>query len=89
MTADLLRDAALSWARADRAADDRAAELHGVERAIAGAGVPTPPELLAARARAVEALGRACKLEGSELERFHEVARALLDASCESRAAQS
>lgn len=85
MTADPLRDAALAWARADRAADDRAAELHGVERAIASAGRPIPPELLAARARAADALTRACKLEGVELERFHEIARELLEASCEPR----
>lgn len=81
--------AAVEWARLDRAADDRAADLQGIERAIANSDRPIPRELLAARALAGDALRIACQEEGHAVERLHAIAKQILDQSCEGRKARS
>lgn len=72
-------ESAIAWARADRDADDRAADLQGLERAIANAGTPVPIELLNARARAADALRAACQLEERAEYEWKERAHTLLE----------
>ncbi len=66
------------WARADRVADDRAADLQGIERAIALAGPPIPAELVTARERAAIVLREACQAEEKAEHAMREAARLLL-----------
>jgi hypothetical protein len=75
----MLHDAATKWARADRVADDRAAELLNLERLIARISSPVPPELVRAREIAQRDLTDACQLEGQAEEDLREAARKLLD----------
>lgn len=74
-----LRDAALAWAVADRAADDRAADVQGIERAIANGERPVPAGLVADRDDAVIRLREACRSEGRAEQALREAARRLLD----------
>ncbi len=75
--------AAQAWARADRAADDRAAEIAGIERAILNIERPVPAALVTAKERASEALRDACQAEATAEHAFREAARALLDKETE------
>lgn len=73
--------AAHAWALADRAADDRAAGVTGVERAIAKGPKPVPLEMLAARERATASLREACQAEQAAEEAMRDAARRLLDST--------
>lgn len=79
LAAGTLDAAGRAWALADRACDDRAAELQGIERAIASSERPVPRALLNDRDAAVIALREACKREGALEEDLRAAARALLD----------
>lgn len=72
-------DAATAWARADRIADDRAAELLNLERLIARISGPVSSELARALEVAQRDLTDACQLEGQAEEDLREVARGMLD----------
>lgn len=81
-----LRSTALAWAKADRAADDREAELDRIEREIVTAtdktapcGSPDLSLLLADRDGAVIAFRRACQLEHEANEAMRAAAHELLD----------
>lgn len=74
-----LHDVALAWARADRAADDRAAELRNLDSLIAQMSGAIPAGLAQARASAQQALTHACQFEACAEEALHEVARTTLD----------
>jgi hypothetical protein len=80
-----LEHAAVAWARADRVADDRTADVQGIERVIAASKRPVPKELLAARQSAQDALSEACKAEGAAEHELREAATRLLDAQSSSR----
>lgn len=73
-----LEQAALSWAIADRAADDRAADAQKVECVIANSA-QAPTALLADRDAAVIALREACEVEEKAEADLREAARQLLD----------
>jgi hypothetical protein len=76
---DATTRAASTWARADRAADDRAADLQGLEHVIALAARPVPREIQAAREAAAVALREACQAEGQAEHELKEAARRLLE----------
>jgi hypothetical protein len=75
-----LVEAARVWALADRAADDRAADIHGIERRIVIGERPTPETILIVRDVAALQLREACKVEEKALEVLHDAARKLVDA---------
>lgn len=74
---------ARAWAAADRAADDRAADIQGLERVIALEDRLTP-ELKARRSAALAALREACQAENAAEEALQDAARGLLDLDSES-----
>lgn len=74
-------DAAIAWARADRAADDRAADLHGLDRLITFAERPVLAELLDKQEQAQVDLRVACQVSDDAEHAMKEAARAELSAS--------
>lgn len=72
-------EALRAWARADRDADDRAADINGIERAIGLASRPLPSELLSQREFASAALREACRAEEIARSRLNELAHRLLE----------
>jgi hypothetical protein len=71
--------AATAWARADRIADDRTAELQNLDQLIAQMKRPIPPELAMAREAVRREVGDACRLEGQAEDDLRDAARKLLD----------
>lgn len=71
--------AAVAWARADRIADDRVAELRNFDEIIAQMKRPIPDEIVAAREDLNREVQDACKLEGQAEDDLRDAARRILD----------
>lgn len=74
-----LENLALEWARADRTADDRAADVERVEDAIAHASTKTAETLLADRDGAIVTFRAAVKAADEADEKLRDRCRELLD----------
>lgn len=86
MTINDVASVSLAWAKTDRSADERAAELDRIEREIVLATDTNAPEpqrqaLLADRDTAVLEFRRACRLENEAVEAMKAAAHALLEQS--------
>lgn len=75
-----LHDAAIEWARRDRACDDRAAELNQIEEAIVRIAPRRSEALHADREGAVVKLRIACKEEERARHALEDASNRLLDA---------